>query len=923
MEILEALKATYHGNMNRRLLDGDIETGILLAIRLTEVMPSQVEELVRKADGEINRENDRQEHRAIDYYRTLDFYRKVIEYSLDGIFCWPLALHVPDLLIEIIKSNTTLKPKKPASLFDFDKRDHVENYFGLEHDYRMTFYPPSSFQTPTYYLLRYHVPKALKFIVEVINTSTKAYLDYCKTEGYSLIQVELELNDGSKVKQWGDGNLWAMYRGFGRAPHFLESVLMALEKYLFEQAETSELGHEELLQTIFNYLYRQSISIATTAVLASVAMRFPQAVGDAVVPLFSSKYTLQWDEQRYMRELGPSSSWFTERDIHDLERRESDALPHRKLFKGLRHHLLNLTTQVGTYNEQIFAFLDRFHAEAAGDTDVFWLKALSEMDFRKWRSFTDENEPNKVFFSAVYEGAVKEFMDEGLADREQANMEAKYSLWIDKAYNTPETSEARYIEWQEVYKHYSMRVVAEKLYSKPGTLAAVGLRDLNSKLTAEEKQWSVNTIYETLDAFVEDREEHDNSRQLNFDYQLMDVKPSLECLPRLFAIIKEEGPLKELKRRLLILLLSAIHEHEMNELLTAVRFQLWQLDFDFAKGTVYFLIKYAQLKQDNDGWRDDYGHRDEEAKTTTTEGLLQQTIEASLNHLDLTGVELNYFTTWYLNRAFVIVPSNIADEDLISFCIHYVQLHLEYLKTERDRSPNYYTERTNISRLFPSMLLHMSQARATEVADIFFDNYDQDTAKVLRFRRESEAQEFLSKIMEYTIRSLDSSVSTEDEMKLTSNFCQLWSHIHERNKERNSYHFASLILCEIEWKPEAKHWRPLERRTVFLTELINYYGQVDLSAAIALFATIGDETLMPQGISQIATFLRNSPFLKIYLDGSMPEKFIQRCFENHIVSVKGNIQLLTDLIFILDLMVENGSNRAFLIREKFIVFRQV
>lgn len=919
LDILNRIKSNYNGNINRQVLDDYIEEGIRFSFTLTRVITQEIEQLLLEAEKGTDREGERPN------YRLIEFYEKVIEYALDGIYSNQLCIYMPDIVIDFLRKRITPKPKVKKSGFYGEDRDEVEDYFGLQYNFRFRLYPPSSYQTPLYYLLKNHLVKGIDFILEIINNSTQAYIGSANSTNENVVEVEIILNDGSIVKQWGNHILWQMYRGIGRTPNFLQSILMALEKYLFELAEKNDVENNTVLHLIYDYLYKRSTSVATTAILASVGMRFPDAVGEAILPLLSSKQIIQWDEIRYMNEQATGFSLFNnENDIHERDRSESDQMAHRKLFKGLNNHIVNLLLYNRSFNEQIFKFLDAFHEEAKGEQSVLWLKSLSEIDVRKWQITSAQDEPGKVFIYPTYEGKVKEFVEEGLPQREQANIEAGYSSWIDKAYNKDASENYTYEVWKQRYLYYTGETLAESLFAKPGTLAIVGLRDFSEKLTYKEKQWSIATIYEVINDVVTDREGYDLSLQRSLAYNLLEVKPCLSFLPFLFTVINTKKGVLELKKLILYLFLSSLHDHELNVLLISIRNNLWQINQDFANRCVYFLIEYTLLRKDNTNWQDYFGNQDKNAKDRAIKRLVNAIIVKDEVSIDLSKIQLNNYTHSHLHLSFLLIPSDTKEDHLINYCIKLVQLHIDcYNEDRNDRASNFYQDRLYIRDRFSELLLYLEARKGREVIDLLFDAYDSDKEAILRHHSETKKQEFINNIIEYIIRNLDRRVGTKDEELLITSFWNLWNRLHERNQTLNSYHFASLLLLEIAWKEEARNWKPLIGKSPVLTEFIKYYGEVDLSAALALMSTIGEEVLMPQAISLITEILRKSPFVKLHLNGHVVVKFIQRCFYNHGKAIKQNGSLLNDLFMILDIMVDNGSAEAYLIRENLITFKTI
>jgi hypothetical protein len=918
LTVLDRVKSNHNGSINRQNLDDQIEAGISLLFTLTKVIQSEVESFVLAAEKGVNREVEKPN------YFLINFNEKVILQVLSGLNV-QLATYKPDLVIDILKRKLELKPKEKKSGFLHEPDPEIEEYFGIQHDFDYKCYPPSSYQTPVYYLLKNHPQKALDFIIEVINNSTKAYLHSLPSSEESVIEVGLTLNDGSIVKQWGDHILWQMYRGIGNTPHLLQSILMALEKYLFELAEENGQESDAFLRNIYNYLYRNSSSIATTAVLASVGIRFPNSVGDEILPLISSKYTIQWDEIRYMNEHATGlPSFLGKNDIHENERAESDKLPHRKMYKGLNNHIVNLLLDGGKYNETIFGFLDAFHESLKADESVIWLKTLSEIDVRKWKVTPTSDEPGKFILYPSYEGKVKEFVEEGLQQRDKANIEAGYSNWINNIYDKCTNDFTIYLKWQEIQVYYNEKTQAERLFAKPGTLAIIGLRDFPERLTKQEKKWAISAIFSVVENVVKDREGYDLSLQRNFAYNLMEVKPCLAYLPFLFKVITTKQGILELKEIILNLLNSALHDHEKNSLLGSIRYNLWQINSDFALTCVRFLIEFSSLRSSKRGWQIGYQGVDKNAENKALKKIINKAIRNKISAISPSTLELNHYTHHQLRTAFILIPGNAKNDELIEFCIKYVKLHLDSLGDERnDRSMNFYEDRVQVRDLFSEMFIFLDSPKREEVADLLFDAFHSDKDAIQRHYTVTKKQEFVNGIIEYVIRNLDRNIGKANEDLIIENFWKIWDRFHERNISQTSYYFASLLLLQITWKIDAKSWKPLIGKKNVLTKLILYYGEVDLAAAMSLMSTVGEEVLLPHGISLITSILKNSTVMRTYFKMSSSTKLIQRCFYNHGKAIKSDSLLLIDFFIILDLMVDAGSTEAYLIRESLITFKTI
>ncbi|MGH5146326.1 hypothetical protein ACRFGN_26370, partial [Klebsiella pneumoniae] len=65
----------------------------------------------------------------------------------------------------------------------------------------------------------------MKFVTEIINYSIDFYVKADSDYKYQFTKIEIELNDGTKVKQWAAWELWAAYRGSSVTHYAIESLL--------------------------------------------------------------------------------------------------------------------------------------------------------------------------------------------------------------------------------------------------------------------------------------------------------------------------------------------------------------------------------------------------------------------------------------------------------------------------------------------------------------------------------------------------------------------------------------------------------------------------------------------------------------------------------------------------------------------------
>lgn len=121
----------------------------------------------------------------------------------------------------------------------------TEKYFGLNPERSgMNYFPPSPFQTPILGLLNIESLASLDdyatldFVIEFVDVCISCF-DKRGKELQKLDEITVSFDDGSKHKVLCSSMLWNMYRGSSgiSVPNILESIHMALEKYLLDLLE--------------------------------------------------------------------------------------------------------------------------------------------------------------------------------------------------------------------------------------------------------------------------------------------------------------------------------------------------------------------------------------------------------------------------------------------------------------------------------------------------------------------------------------------------------------------------------------------------------------------------------------------------------------------------------------------------------------
>jgi hypothetical protein len=204
--------------------------------------------------------------------------------------CGRMCVAAPDLVIRLAKcfwlEDTTKRERYynlPRDNSDFGICEHMEN------DY----FPASAFQTPIFYLLQAEPIKTIDFIIELIDTTTQIYKNSSLNNKYrECVEIEISFQNGDRIKQIASQRLWLIHRGTSVAPYLLQSVLMALEHWLYNWI--GQASNEMACQVCMRILSK-SHSVAMTAVIAGMVVAYPEKLFAVACVLISAKEIFHLD----------------------------------------------------------------------------------------------------------------------------------------------------------------------------------------------------------------------------------------------------------------------------------------------------------------------------------------------------------------------------------------------------------------------------------------------------------------------------------------------------------------------------------------------------------------------------------------------------------------------------------------------------
>lgn len=903
------------------------EKGIKLLYQLAEYIPDEIKILLDNLFAKDEEEN----------YKIRDKKRKQIKYALSNFHSGTLPKIFPNELIALANLKWKYKKVKSESRFGFEHSSYgIDHHFGLKDKHDLSYFPQSAYQTFIFKLLKFHPWKALDFIIEFTNYCTEHYVksDFLKDDGFARTSDDITTIDILYNKKsysiYGSAYLWSINRG-GQitVPNLLQSVVVALERYLYELGKIESEKIDEIIQSFFDQIYTKSNSIVLLSVLASITQAYPKKVGNKFLPLLTDKHFFEWESQRWIGEysagtlLGlPNASW--EADLCDDERKEALKWEHRqKYHKGLNGFLIQYQLFYGNINGELFEIFDHLENKH-GKEDLYFLKLLSEIDGRKQKVEEVEHDGKRVIQIAPNYSLDNALESEMKKNEEQGKFRdeySRYSLWVSQTFLKKSEENNTYEYWKECLE-YSKNVDTSKLTfidSFPiGTLATLGLDLFSDKLSADEFEFCVNTILEIAQKIYERKKKE----RLDFSLSIYDNDSVYGSLPKLL-LHKDKLTSQQLDdvKALTFVFLRDLHTQldiHLKHLYYSFKKYVWSADYQFAYNCFIGLILYAEF---NKKYPRHSRYSEEEIKNIQNEEQeILGFIQTNDKDYEISDLSYSNYSHWDLDKATYIFPIYEEHNFSYSFLQAIFNAHIESYSLEEDGygSTNYYEIGSTIKETILDFLFEIPFNKNT---NSFFEfiidigvNYD------LSKRSSHDAIEYIEKVIEWFYYKVDSNHGAD---VMLNNFWNFWdtlyiklnSGIHLFNKE---------FLFDGNWKSEAEDWFVLkhENRADIYLKKISKLDYINIKALMQLLSGIGFQSLNPQAIKILTKHLKSDIKQLLSVNYYYGEKLIMRCFKNKIKDIKEDDSLLEEFLWFLNLMIDLGSSKAYYIRENLILYKK-
>lgn len=865
-----------------------------------------------------------------EYGRLNGFSELVIKKAFGGVRNGSLIKELPDTLIQI--ANKHWKRIPPESLpkregpfgFSFPERKEREDAWGITKT-RFDFFPSGIYKTFVYNLLQYHPIKAIVFICDFTNYITSSYKDSEFSIKDELKEIKIILNDGNENTIYGNEYLWNAYRGTTVTHYLLESILISLEKYLLEIARF-EVPDNKLLKTITNYLLENSNSATIISVLTSVFIAYSKALGDTILPILRVREFYEWDTHRATREHSATAIYDQRISYAQKEKGEFNSLPHRTRYqRGLREFLLHYQINNGLLNKELQTIFDGFYENCGND--IFWEKAITEMDVRKYKASIVDKEKGVFQLEVNYPQPIYNAVEAFTKENENDNLSLHYSHSLRQV--KEKKSEMSFDEWETIFKHFSSDEIENTMWDSPVTLSVLGLNLFYEKLSKVQKKYCIETIIDALEQIIKETNDRGSFSSL-YGYNILEKQLTIESIHLLYKFSEGVVDEKDLDVLVTYLLISHLADHEIRDFQKYFRNTFSKELPEKAQKLVVVLIRYAKFYSEN---RVNHYRSQQETKEYREKEF--EFIKSILIESDLpetSSLSFESYEPHFLNNSLLLITSNVNIEFFQNYILKICELILEDLKLEDDLSYS----RSKKSRKTNHTILVDLRFYFNEVLllnDINFSKLliDKLCYPVLNneFKNSysiKDLYELITGVFNTAVTRFDDLINEDNDVERYRNhFWELWKYLFNKVKESSKSYFVKELLLDVNerfWSIKSNNWKGFVNYKTQYKEFVDYFKTQSLPHIISVFSTFGEKKFLPSGINLIVENLKEDDSTYKSLDSSNAVKLIQVLFNNHIQEIKESQSLIEDFVYILNKMIDLGYCEAYLIRECVITYKK-
>jgi hypothetical protein len=811
----------------------------------------------------------------------------------------------------------------------------VDLYFGVKEGLQSVSYPASAHRGPWMHLLRTHPDVALAFYVEVFEHSGEWYArPRLPNPLEPAWEVTITFADDSERVQWANGRLWYLYRGMSVGPYALQSMLMALESWLLEMGKS----FPDELDNILVNLLRRSGNAAIASVVASVAIAYPQVTPEALLTLLSARDYIVLDRLRMASESQTSLTenmlpmGLADHQVYQLERKQSNALPHRQ--RDLESAIMDL--QLTGYAPRVQTLLDQHSGalppnDQQDDDDRLWRIALHRMDLRQYsvseeqlpEAMSEELSPRYVQLDPLpLEPDVQALVDEGRSHIAAQSSRFALLMWGVHAFrrNTskydPSQWEARLAEATAMDRQAGQ---SDGTSHAPGFIAAVCLRDRWDDMSPAGREWCVDTVCSEVMRHATFASDHGERYQRN---ALAADRPTA------FVLVTALGKtLTAAQRERISAAFAAAITHPVEEV---QNFAIWSIDEDTwannstlglrcvnALATQAALIDSAHDEEARRPYRErqDSTAIAEEAATFVRE---QFWVDGGIDedaHLRLdTSDRFGAFALRRILTLFSRVPNDPLAVAEFTRASHALAGWWSVNDDRRGSSNRNYHLEGDVSDQIQSFVFRTSPGAAGQVLAPLLaqvDRHSRDVATIMQGL--TGLQDSNSNVQHYWFLwqlVADATKHATWVARLTS------------DRHRDGTELLAAVFLTQHWKADARHWSALEGNDHFIHDL---FEAMPASAVVlddygSFLYHVGGQSL-PRAFVLLAKALQRGDPEKMLMQSNtvyVLEVLLQRHVYGRPFALKQDPAIRDAALVILDCLVDVGSSAAFRMRDDFV-----
>lgn len=803
-----------------------------------------------------------------------------------------------------------------------------EDSFGISKIWHSEYSPASAYQTPIYRLLHYDFPTTINFLIELMN---KVISNYQKSKfAGNLEEIILPISKDKSQKQFISHDFWCMYRGAAHSPELLQSIHMALEKYLLEITQETT---EDIIESWLIHILEKSTSASLTAVVLSVLKANYGRFFNVAKILFSSPEILLYDricthsEYQISKLANFGKGWNPLNKYYEDERESSSNKSHRgstlvEMIINYQFFRDEMTSDEVADERQkdIYKIIDELYIkfpEKPNSSDKYMSKRLliAQLDRRKMTPVT-EKKGNQLLINLNSEIApeLKEHSNEALKDLENFSKYIPLKLWANNKFDnrTQATDCEKYdnepslalAQTKEILNELSSQSGEKFLLfneTTPAFVCATLLKDFSDKFVEEDLKYCKDVIFKYAILHLNP----------NYDYQISDgVEVAISALPAVAKLFPETLP--DIKTLLLFTLLDNFSIGEYKRIcdyaIETIYSGMLALDGEMNKQFIAAFLKFKPLhsKMKPSGLQNFHKRDNILEKFSKKYNKELKNFADGKIVLDDDGVELNSIEI--LEIVFKLIPVDTQDKQLLNLVLKIMPVTAKQLLVYDKDFKFKYSFRAKFFSRFAYFLLY----RDLQTIEIFAKPF----------------VEFLTDTNE-SVYFLQEVIFTQDKLNKYEEFWKIWnifySSIINLCKTGRGRYTTELVqtylLAGKNWNSESRDWHSLKNREkMFYQKIVNDIGNSpsvlysiskNLNGIASIFLNDGikwlSEIIDKQNYTGNSQLEENTVF---YL-----ENLIRKYIYLNREKVKKDIRVKKQVLIILNFLIQKTSVNAYLLRE--------